>query len=322
MKNKNTVINDDFLNNDLPDGCADLIIADPPYFEVKGGFDFVWDNFEDYLKDVEKWAQECKRLLKENGSLFWWGHARKIAYSQIILDKYFNLQNVIKWRKTDCQTRKGVETFRCFPPVTEHLLFYSQDQLNLTSSVSNIRDYLRSEIEKARGKIVFKEINAALGTATNGGGVASAILSLDKSEPLMVTKEHYEKLQKWLNPYLDKPYEFLRDEYEQLRAEYEEKRRPFNNYLKLEDVWDYAQDVHITGKYDHETKKPEKLARIIINTCSRPGDLVIIPFAGSGTECAMAAKEKRQFVGYEIDPKYATMSAHRVRRILREPELF
>ena len=25
-----------FLNNNLPDKCANLIIADPPYFEVKG----------------------------------------------------------------------------------------------------------------------------------------------------------------------------------------------------------------------------------------------------------------------------------------------
>jgi DNA modification methylase len=55
-----TVIHSNFLNNNLPDKCANLIIADPPYFEVKGAFDFVWNSFEDYLKDVEKWAIECK----------------------------------------------------------------------------------------------------------------------------------------------------------------------------------------------------------------------------------------------------------------------
>jgi DNA modification methylase len=40
----NTVIHSDFLNNNLPDKCANLIIADPPYFEVKGDFDFVWNS--------------------------------------------------------------------------------------------------------------------------------------------------------------------------------------------------------------------------------------------------------------------------------------
>ena len=86
----NTVHHVDFINNRLPDKCANLIIADPPYFRVKGDFDFIWDSFEDYLKDVEKWAIECKRILADNGTLFWWGDAKKIAYSQIIIDKHFN----------------------------------------------------------------------------------------------------------------------------------------------------------------------------------------------------------------------------------------
>ncbi len=45
---------DDFLNNGLPDKSVQLIIADPPYFEVRGDFDFIWDSFDAYLKDVEK----------------------------------------------------------------------------------------------------------------------------------------------------------------------------------------------------------------------------------------------------------------------------
>ena len=79
----------------LPDNSVNLIIADPPYFETKGAFDFIWDSFDDYLSDVEKWALACKRILTDNGTLFWYGHAKKIAYSQVILDKYFNLEKQI-----------------------------------------------------------------------------------------------------------------------------------------------------------------------------------------------------------------------------------
>ena len=96
----NTVHNIDFLNNTLPDKCANLIIADPPYFEVKGDFDFVWNSFDD-LKDVEKWAIECKRILADNGNLFWYGDAKNIAYAQIIFDKHFNLLNSIVWENTN-----------------------------------------------------------------------------------------------------------------------------------------------------------------------------------------------------------------------------
>lgn len=308
----NKVHNIDFLNNTLPDKCANLIIVDPPYYEVKGEFDFIWKTFDDYLQDVEKWAIECKRLLKDNGTLFWWGHAKKIAYSQVIIDKYLNLENVIKWRKTDCQTRIGYDNFNSFPPVTEHLLMYSQDKINLTECVYHIRDYIRAEITKAKGKIVLKHVNEALGTATNGGGVASACLSLDKAEPTMITKEMYEKLQIWCKPHLNK-------EYEELRAEYEKLRRPFNNFMKMEDVWDFAQDVHITGKYDHPTQKTEKISRLMIKTTTKKNDTVIVPFSGSGTECAMAVKENCNFYGFEITKKHADMSNKRVSKIMCNP---
>lgn len=310
----------DWLNNGLADKSVKLIIADPPYFEVKGEFDFKWKSFNDYLIDVEKWAIECKRLLADNGTLFWYGHAKKIAYTQVIFDKYFNLENHIKWRKTDCQTRKGYETYRLFPPVTEHILMYSNETYNLTTCVNDVRDYIRNEIIRAKGKIVLKEVNEALGTATNGGGVASACLSLDKSEPTMFTKEMYQKLQVWLNN--GKEYEYLRKEYEELRKEYEELRRTFNNTMRLEDVWDLAQDVHITGDYEHPTKKTEKLARIMINSTTIKNDLVLVPFAGSGTEVAMAIKEGRQTIGFDVEEKYCKMSNDRIKKVLSTPELF
>ena len=40
----NKIHNINFLDNTLPDKCANLIIADPPYFEVKGAFDFIWSD--------------------------------------------------------------------------------------------------------------------------------------------------------------------------------------------------------------------------------------------------------------------------------------
>jgi len=300
----NTVHNIDFLNNDLPDKCANLIIADPPYFEVKGDFDFVWNSFEDYLKDVEKWAVECKRILADNGTLLWYGDAKNIAYAQIIFDKHFNLLSNVTCHIFDRQTNKiPAEEARSFINTTERILMY---EINYTETN---REYIRAEIMKAKGKIVLKHVNQALGTATNGGGVASACLSLDKAEPTMLTKEMYQKLQTWCKPYLTK--------------EYEELRRPFNPTEKYKmDVLRVSQEGHITGNYDHDTVKPEKLTRILITTCSRKNDLVVVPFAGSGTECAMSAKEKRNFIGYEITEKHAKMANERAKKILKEPTLF
>ena len=318
----NRVYHLNFLENTLPDNCANLIIADPPYFEVKGEFDFIWKSFEDYLKDVEKWAIECKRLLKENGTLIYYGDSKKIAYSQIIFDKYFGLVSNVTIHIFDRQTNKiKIEDARGFINTTERFLMYSNDVYNLTQCVFNVRDYIRAEILRAKGKIVFKDINKALGVAFNGGGVASACLSLEKKEPSMLTKEMYEKLRKWLNE--SQEYEYLRQEYEDLRLEYEDLRRPFNPTEEFKmDVLRFSQEGHNTGQYDHPTIKPEKLTRYLIQTCSRENDLVVVPFAGSGTECAMALKEKRNFIGFEIEEKHVNTSNKRIELIKSKPQLF
>lgn len=313
-----------FLNNTLPDKCANLIIADPPYFEVKGDFDFIWKDFKAYLEDVYKWAVECKRLLADNGTLFWYGHAKNIAYAQVILDEYFDLENHIKWRKTDCQTRKGYENYRIFPPVTEHILMYANggrldEIMNDQTLFKPIRDYF--EAERKKTTLSYKEINEkCFGTASNGGGMASNILTSYKDGWTFPTKKKYEALQKI--GICQRDYTDLRIEYDFLCAEYESKRRTFDNFMRMDDVWDFAQDVHITGEYDHPTKKTEKLATLMIKSTTKENDLVVIPFAGSGTECAMSAKDNRNFVAYDTELKYVEMSNKRVLEILRKPELF
>ena len=305
----------DFLKNTLPDKCANLIIADPPYFEVKGEFDFIWKSFDHYLKDVEKWAIECKRILADNGTLLWFGDAKKIAYSQIIFDKYFDLLNSLVWENTNQhkQQIRFSKELRSFAPVTERILMYANESFNLTKCVFSIRNYIREEIIKSKGKISNYDINSILGTATNGGGVASACLSLKKTEPAMMTKEMYFKLQKWCKPFLSK-------EYEELRLEYEELRRPFDNFDNLGDV--IRLPNYDTKKFNHDTIKPEELQRKLILTTTRKNDLVVVPFSGSGTECAMSIKENRNFIGFEIDEKHVNTSNKRIELIKNNPTLF
>lgn len=312
----NKVHNEDCLETmkRIDDKSINLIIADFPYFEVKGDFDFIWKDFNEFLEWVEVCAKEFKRILSDNGSLYVYGHAKKIAYKQIIFDKYFNLENNLKWYKTDCQTRIGFEGFNSYPPVTEHILFYSNEIVNIEGiCVNNAREYIRNEILRAKGKIVFKDINKAIGTAINGGGVASATLSLNKSIPTMITKEHYNLLREWLNN---------EKEYEYLRAEYEELRRPFSNKYRLDDVLMYAQEVHITGKYDHPTQKPPKLSRALIETSTNKDSLVYIPFGGSGVEVEQCQILGLDWITSELESKYCEIIEDRIKNAKGEVGLF
>ncbi len=62
----------------------------------------------------------------------------------------------------------------------------------------------------------------------------------------------------------------------------------------------------------HPTQKPLRLVRRALIACTREGDLVFDPFAGSGT-AAVAAKElNRSFVGGELERGYAELAARRI----------
>jgi site-specific DNA-methyltransferase (adenine-specific) len=263
-----------FLDNNLPDKCANLIIADPPYYKVKGDFDFIWKTFEDYLQEVEKWAKECKRLLADNGTILWYGDSKNIAYSQIIFDKYFNLLNNIVWENTNQakQSMVNVEEYRSFPPLTERILCYEKINQKTGGELvfeqflkpkNPFSKYLRIEFENA--KVNNKEVAKLFPSRTGGlTGCVSNWLNGDN----VITEEQYLKVREYLNnKYLLKPYEEIKAEYEEIKAEYEEMRRPFNNSFKLGDV--IRLPNYEMSNYDHDTVKPEKLTRILIKTCSR-----------------------------------------------------
>ncbi|BAS29371.1 DNA-methyltransferase [Limnochorda pilosa] len=57
---------------------------------------------------------------------------------------------------------------------------------------------------------------------------------------------------------------------------------------------------------------PESVTERIIRACSRPGEVVLDPFAGSGTTPAVARSLGRSWVGIEISEEYALESAFRL----------
>jgi site-specific DNA-methyltransferase (adenine-specific) len=63
---------------------------------------------------------------------------------------------------------------------------------------------------------------------------------------------------------------------------------------------------------DHPTQKPEKLLAKIILASTNPGDLVLDPFAGSGTTAVVAKKLGRDFVTIESDESYCLLAAKRL----------
>ncbi len=65
----------------------------------------------------------------------------------------------------------------------------------------------------------------------------------------------------------------------------------------------------------HPTQKPEALLHRVILASSRPGDIVLDPFFGTGTTGAVARRLRRRWIGIERDEAYAAAAEERIRRV-------
>lgn len=66
------------------------------------------------------------------------------------------------------------------------------------------------------------------------------------------------------------------------------------------------------GKKVHPTQKPEQLLARVLLSSSKPGDLVIDPFNGTGTTGAVAKRLGRRFIGIEREATYAEAARERI----------
>lgn len=71
----------------------------------------------------------------------------------------------------------------------------------------------------------------------------------------------------------------------------------------------------------HPAQFPEALIERVILASSNSGDLVLDPFVGSGTTCAVANRLKRASLGFEIQPNYASFAASRITEQIRRQSL-
>ena len=65
-------------------------------------------------------------------------------------------------------------------------------------------------------------------------------------------------------------------------------------------------------KTSHPTQKPLELVRRLVAAATRPGDLVVDPFGGSGTTYIACEALGRRWLGCEIDPTFQQVIVERL----------
>jgi DNA modification methylase len=79
------------------------------------------------------------------------------------------------------------------------------------------------------------------------------------------------------------------------------------------DVWQFSH-VHYCNpnRQDHPTQKPEGLMERMVLASSNEGDLVLDPFAGSGTTLRVCQQLQRNCIGFELNPDFVKLIEERL----------
>lgn len=230
----------------LPDGCIDLVFADPPYNLQLGGdlrrpdqsavdgVDEAWDRFDSfaaYDAFSRAWLAEARRILKPNGAIWVIGSYHNIfRVGAVMQDAGFWLLNDVVWRKSNPMPNfRGTR----FTNAHETLIWASRSK---------------------EAKYTFNY--TALKTSNDDLQMRS-----DWEFPICTGAER----------------------------------------LKRDN-----------GSKTHPTQKPEALLHRILIATTRPGEVVLDPFFGTGTTGAIAKRLGRHFIGLERDEGYIAAANARI----------
>ena len=236
--------------NALPEGCADLIFADPPYnLQLKGDLhrpdqskvdavDDHWDQFDsfaDYDRFTKEWLTAARRVLKDTGSIWVIGSYHNIfRVGATLQDLGFWILNDVIWRKSN-------------------------------------------PMPNFRGK--------------------------------RFTNAHETMI--WATKHPKQQYTF---NYEAMKA--------LNDELQMRSDWTlpicagHERLKGADGQKAHSTQKPESLLHRVIVSSTKPGDVILDPFFGSGTTGAVAKRLGRHFIGIEREKTYADIARARIAEII------
>ena len=267
-----TIISSDYISNSdcikgmriLPDDCADLIIADPPYNLSKSG-DWKWDNsvllsgmggnwnitnenwdnmtLDGYFNFSFAWLSEAKRILKPTGSMWIFGTYHNIGIINVVCQMLgIEIINEVIWYKKNA-----------FPNLSGRRLTASHETILWAHTGGKKRNY-----------------------------------------------------------FFD--YDYSKD------GEFSEDKLK-NPGKQMRTVWDLSNNKKSEElKYGkHPTQKPLKILTRMIKLSSRPGDIVLTPFSGSGSECVAAKITGRHYIGFETDEEYCKVAGERLAHAVPEP---
>jgi site-specific DNA-methyltransferase (adenine-specific) len=266
------------LMKNIPDGSVDCIISDVPYGI---GID-TWDK----PIDISLFMDECKRLLKKEGFLCWFGQMPTMIDWINESQKRFKYAEHISWIKRFCTPSRRLKRGH------ESIFIYRIDKTNFYQNKGRYEDIVVPKLDVAGISLDgIKRHISNLHSLINTGQPNSRVKNKGKS---------------------NKIYSYL--------AELGQKKSKHDIYASSGDanftnVWSFMPaNLAKRNKTEqgHPTQKPIKLIERLVEMLSLEKMTILDPFMGSGTTGVACANLDRNFIGYELDPEYFEIAKARI----------
>jgi len=272
------------LADRLPDKCANLLWLDIPYFKVKTdqAWDCAWPTADAFLTWLDERCQQWRRIMAPNGSLYVFASPDMAWHVEGVVRRHFEVLTNIRWLKPPHSTKAEMfvkEDLRSPFPASETILFCEQPALwpAMIESARKLSGLSRQDVSEAV-------------VCTRSGACWNWEAGIRFPE-----RAHWNKLRALL-PTL---------------PEFDEVERPFfaTSERPYTDVWTYSVVQSYDGK--HPCEKPYPMCEDALLLSSRPGDLVVDLFCGSGGIGAAAMAHDRRFIGGDMDPHWRDFTERR-----------
>ncbi|PIY58383.1 MAG: hypothetical protein COY98_02510 [Candidatus Yonathbacteria bacterium CG_4_10_14_0_8_um_filter_43_17] len=273
----------------LPDESCDVIIIDPPY-NIGKDFGNNIDKRElvEYVEWCKSWINESIRVLKSNGTIFIYGFSEILAYLsvEIPLQKRWLI-----WHYTN----KNVASLNFWQRSHESIICAWKDKpvFNKDEVREPYTDgFLKGAAGKVRKGTVGRFSSSGLETVYNaheGGALPRDVIKI----PALAGGAGM--IERW---FLCKTCDNVCEP------------RQLKNH-----------DGHEIMK--HPTQKPFELSKKLIKSAMpKKGGIVLVPFVGTGSECAAAKELGQSYIGFELNPDYVRLAEAMTSSKTRELKLF
>lgn len=283
-------------------GKVTLIYIDPPYntggaFETRD-FKHAYDDrftINSYLSFMRKRLELMRQLLSDEGSIYVHLDSNMVFHVKVMMDEIFGMNN-FKGMITRKKCKSKNFTRKTYGNISDYILFYSKTEEPVWnrpyeewSDEKILKEY--PFVEEGSGRRYKRVPIHAPGTRNGATGA----------------------MWRGMMPPEGKHWQFTPDKLEEMDARGEiywssngnPRRKVYldrSQGIPVQDIWlDYLdvnnQNTLITG---YPTEKNLDMLKRIVETSSRPGDLVLDCFAGSGTTLVAAEELDRQWIGVDI----------------------